>query len=160
MRAELWRFGDTPFGVFGYLVLRDDGGEPIAAFATCEDDWRENALAVSCIPAGSYLCRRRQSPKFGNTFRVEDVPGRSQILFHAGNTEEDTKGCILLGEAFGGLTVADEDTPTNRPTFKWAVSSSRSAFRRFLSETAGLQEFPLSIRWSAPGEWRARVPFL
>jgi len=55
---------------------------------------------VSCIPTGHYHCVRTDSPRFGDTFEVTKVPGRSHILFHKGNTPKNTKGCILVAESF------------------------------------------------------------
>ena len=63
---------------------------------TLENPWLRNEPNVSCIPRGVYRLRRRQSPRFGDTYQVEDVPGRSHILFHGGNRERDTRGCILV----------------------------------------------------------------
>jgi hypothetical protein len=36
---------------------------------------------------------------------VCDVPGRSDILFHVGNTGADTEGCICPGFGFEGRAV-------------------------------------------------------
>lgn len=47
------------------------------------------------IPSGLLELYDRISPKFGPKVHVE-VPGRSFILFHGGNTPEDSKGCILI----------------------------------------------------------------
>lgn len=47
------------------------------------------------IPSGFLDLYDRISPKFGTKVHVE-VPGRSFILFHGGNTPEDSKGCILI----------------------------------------------------------------
>lgn len=60
---------------------------------------------VSSIPAGEYTCRRVNSPKFGNTFEVTGVSGRSHILFHKGNTVSDSRGCILLGSSPGSCAA-------------------------------------------------------
>lgn len=57
-----------------------------------------NAQNKSCIPVGQYRAIRTVSHRFGDTFKVEDVPERTDILFHAGNTVKDTTGCILVGE--------------------------------------------------------------
>jgi hypothetical protein len=65
-----------------------------------ERPWKNNERGVSCIPAGVYECRRVTSPKFGDTFEVTGVAGRSEILIHKGNIDDDTHGCILIGEAF------------------------------------------------------------
>jgi hypothetical protein len=75
-----------------------------------------------------------QSPKCGETFEVVDVPGRSHVLFHAGNTAGDTEGCILLGSTWGKLQE-------NR-----AVLNSGDTFRRFLDLLAAFGEAHLTIR--------------
>lgn len=64
---------------------------------TVEDLWRNNAPRVSCIPAGEYKCRRHSGPKFKDVWEIMNVPGRSAILFHAGNSDSDTLGCVLVG---------------------------------------------------------------
>ena len=52
------------------------------------------------IPDGNYSFVMRRSPKFGRVLpRLVDVPLRSGILIHAGNTVKDTLGCILVGTA-------------------------------------------------------------
>ncbi len=62
---------------------------------TIERSWVSNAVNESCIPAGEYLVKMTNSPKYGPSYEVKNVPGRSHILFHKGNTAEDTRGCIL-----------------------------------------------------------------
>lgn len=65
---------------------------------TLERPWLNNQRRVSCIPAGTYKGRVLPSPRFGIDLpELLDVPGRDQILIHAGNTVEDTEGCILIG---------------------------------------------------------------
>lgn len=56
-----------------------------------------NEVRKSCIPEGSYRVVRHTSPKFGKTFWVKDVKGRSAILIHPGNYYYHTLGCILVG---------------------------------------------------------------
>jgi hypothetical protein len=158
MRAHLHRWADSPFGVFGWMRLIDDRGVTVELFAIAEDDWLDNKPTVSAIPAGLYLCKRVVSPRFGPTFEVTKVPGRSKILFHNGNTEEDTLGCLLLGERFGALTVVDEDDASHHKIEKWCVKESNVAFRRFRDATVGLQEFALTVEWAPPGSWRDLVP--
>ncbi len=70
---------------------------------TLELPWKDNKRSISCIPTGSYEARLRL-PRESATRNyihliVEDVPNRSYILFHRGNTAKDTRGCILLGYA-------------------------------------------------------------
>lgn len=134
MKADLLRIEQTDAGTIG--VLRIDG---IAFCATLELPDRENKSNESCIPEGDYFCGRVQSPKYGATYGVLDVPGRSHILFHAGNTIQDTKGCILLGESFGKLGESR------------AVLNSGRTFRLFkniceIKIELPLDGFPLTVR--------------
>lgn len=154
MRAVLHRFADTPFGVFGFLDLYDDRNILVGRFCTAEDDWLWNQRNISAIAPGDYTARRFASLKFGPTFEIVGVPNRAAILLHAGNSEEDVQGCVLLGEEFGALSVRDEDDPAKPWRQKWAVVRSREAMARFRSLTAGLREFPISVLWSRPGGWR------
>lgn len=112
-------------------------------WVTVEEEWQNNQRSISCIPTGSYVCRRVQSPKFGETFEVTDVPGRSHILFHALNTEEGTKGCIGVCKGMGVLEVTDEDSGVR--VHKLAGLSSRVAMKEFMDSLDGVDEFILHI---------------
>jgi len=68
---------------------------------TLENPYINNERNISCIPEGSYKVRLRL-PRESATrdylhLLVKDVPNRSYILFHIGNTAKDTSGCILVG---------------------------------------------------------------
>lgn len=68
---------------------------------TLELPWKNNEKSVSCIPHGNYNARIRL-PRESATrnyihILVKDVPDRSYILFHRGNTAKDSRGCILVG---------------------------------------------------------------
>jgi len=68
---------------------------------TLENPWLDNQRNISCIPEGQYKVRLRL-PRESATrdylhLLVQDVPNRSYILFHIGNTAKDTSGCILVG---------------------------------------------------------------
>jgi hypothetical protein len=73
------------------------------------------------------------SPTFGPTFEVADVPGRTAILFHRGNVVRDTRGCILLGRRFGRLGA------------ERAVLDSRAAFDEFLGTCSEARTFRFEI---------------
>ena len=107
--------------------LRGDGW----MLCTLENPWLNNEPYVSCIPVGYYECKRVDSPRYGNTFEVTDVEGRTHILFHWGNWEKNTLGCILVG------------TDSN-----WTdmIMSSRKAFGEFIKYTQGVDQFVLEIR--------------
>lgn len=154
--ATLYRMADCEFGVFGHLTLTDASGTRLGWWCTAEDDWLDNAPGKSCIPAGRYVCQRTIYHKHHvPAFEITGVPNRSRILIHAGNTEEDVEGCVLLGKAFGAVPVQDEDDPTQPTTLKWAVTQSKLAVAEFMGCLVGVQSFPLDIVWAAPGSWRA-----
>lgn len=124
---------DDEIGTFGVLKWTAD---PAPFALSCEDPWLNNEPWVSCIPVGSYKCRRVQSPKFGDTFEVTNVEGRSHILFHKGNTHHNTNGCILVGESFDFLSGVP------------SVKSSAVGYGEFMKRLDGLDEFDLRITWS------------
>lgn len=113
-------------------VLLDNGDTPFAL--SLEPPWRENQRGVSCIPVGTYLCRRVSSPKFGNTFEITGVPGRSHILFHKGNIDDHTEGCVLVGEEFA---VWDDGSVS--------VARSGAGFTEFLDRLAQEDSFYLTV---------------
>lgn len=87
----------------------------------------------SCIPAGTYTCVPYTSSSHSDVYEVQDVPGRTYILFHSGNFESDTLGCILIGNIAGILL--------NQP----AVMDSKACMDRF-KKLIGKNEFKLILR--------------
>jgi hypothetical protein len=131
MRATITRVStDDVIGTFG-TVKWDHKPAPFAV--ACEDPWLDNEAWVSCIPPGYYVCRRVDSPHFGDTFEITEVPGRSHILFHRGNTHHNTNGCILIGESFHFL----DGIPS--------IRASGEGYAEFMREVRGLDEFELRI---------------
>jgi hypothetical protein len=109
---------------------------------TLELPWRDNQRNVSCIPAGRYTCRMFTRPNGNREYEVSNVPGRSSILFHPGNTVRDIQGCILPGTRFG--TLRHNDGVTSR-----AVLDSRNANNAFKAKLGG-KDFELNIVSVAP----------
>ena len=104
-------------------VLRDDNGR---VFLTTFED--------KPIPAGTYtvkLMPAEANPKHGVSWEIQNVPGRTDILFHAGNDADDSEGCVLVGYGFS--------------EFQHAITSSRMAYRRFRRFLASVREFTLVI---------------
>ena len=96
MKLTLVRISKLPDAILGVLCF-----DETARLVTLELPYRNNATDISCIPAGNYKCKPVDSPKFGKTWQVLNVPKREHILFHRGNTHKDTHGCILIGQKFG-----------------------------------------------------------
>jgi hypothetical protein len=86
------------------------------------------------LPNGSYTCKRGTHQLHSGapfeTFEVTGVPGHTGILFHKGNTQADSEGCILLGQNM----TAD------------AVTESKLAFEAFLLLTKGAESFTLIVK--------------
>lgn len=113
----LERFCYHPEGTLG--VIRVDG----ELFYSVEKPWLDNAPNVSCVPEGTYKTGWRDSPKFGETWHIKDVPNRTYILIHAANYPTDVHGCIGLGMQL----MAD----------RIAVGHSRKAVNAFEKLTKG-----------------------
>jgi hypothetical protein len=80
---------------------------------------RNNQTSISCVNAGKYICKRRISPKYGETFILTDVEGREYILLHWGNYYTNTEGCILVGNDFGDINGdGHQDITSSKNTFK------------------------------------------
>lgn len=60
------------------------------------DKWKVHGKTA--IPAGTYEIIAQNSPRFGpDTLTLLNVPGFQYIRIHAGNSAEDTEGCLLPG---------------------------------------------------------------
>lgn len=134
---RLVRLESTNAGTLGTLVV---GGRTFCT--TLEPPDQANARDVSCIPEGQYTCERKgtklcsiTSLGCDATFEVMDVPARSHILIHPGNSAGDTQGCILLGQYPGYL---------KRGTLRAALNS-RTTWRKFMRALEGYDAFVLTI---------------
>ena len=68
---------------------------------TLEDTVRTDGMKVygkTAIPAGTYKIELTESPRFRCLMPlICNVPNFSGIRIHAGNSAEDTDGCVLVG---------------------------------------------------------------
>lgn len=127
--VELIRLEEGKDGTIGALKIDKE------VFCwTLEPADKLNKPNESCIPIQQYICQKITSPKFGITFKVFDVPGRSNILFHKGNTKDDTLGCIILGSRVSNLKE------------KRAVLNSGETFNFFMKKIFPDFVFHLTIK--------------
>lgn len=123
---ELVRFAMLEDRTIGRLTCGEEH------FWTVEKPWKDNEPFVSCIPAGTYDMATRDSPRFGaGTWEILDVPGRSHILIHVGNTADDVVGCISIGTSLF-------------PSLE-GVQSSRKAMKRLKELLSDVEETTITI---------------
>lgn len=99
-RLILERFADTPYGTFGRVSV---GGMFLWIL---ELPWRNNEVGVSCIPVGTYRVERSTFNKPRVPYpcwHLLDVPGRTEIKIHGGNTMHDVVGCQIPGYELGWI---------------------------------------------------------
>lgn len=97
MKVLLKRFIHEDKQTLGDLYVKD-GDEEVFSCKTLELPWLDNQVKISCIPEGEYKVEKRNSPKYGDHFHIQDVPGRTYILIHHGNYYTDILGCVLVGK--------------------------------------------------------------
>lgn len=133
----LKRFSIDDDGAFGYLT-RDINSEQVAV--TCERTFGADDEPTVVIPPGVYRCVRGVHSLDGvhrfETYEITGIPGHSGLLFHTGNTEMDSKGCVLLGKHFGQMGDV------------MAVLDSRVAFRDFMDLMNLADVFQLTVKAS------------
>lgn len=100
MYLHLKRYFDNGVQTTGILKLCDSQGNTILIFDTLELGYKNNERGISCIPTGVYVVQRKTSYRHGQCFELQNVLGRDNILIHKGNFNEDTKGCILIGNGY------------------------------------------------------------
>lgn len=125
MRVQLKRIAAHEDGTFGVMLV---DGVPFCV--TLEEEQGGNKKDTA-IPAGKYKVKAYSGTKFKGVFILLDVPGRSAILIHWGNTEDNTAGCILLGKEYGKVGN------------KFGILRSIDAFTAFKSKVP--KEFVLEI---------------
>jgi hypothetical protein len=144
MDAVLQRQPSHEHGTLGLLTFNHEACPIIHGFrcATIEPPWKDNEPFISCIPEGFYTCEKVMSDKFGQTFEIMNVLGRTDILFHWGNYAgdvdrnyfSDTQGCVIVGEKHGMLSGQK------------VVLSSKVTFALFMTKLRCMDKFPLEIR--------------
>lgn len=131
MNLTLQRKLISEYGVFGALL--DQYGA-----RTCFT-LEHNFGCGPKLAAGSYTCRRGRHRLASmtqdfETFEILGVPPFqnkpvSGILFHQGNFNQDSEGCVLLGVQANSTMILQ----------------SHVAFESFLSRQAGLDQFQLTV---------------
>jgi len=122
---NLFRLEQTDQGALGALVL---DGQCFCSFLM-PDAGDPNRFQ---IPEGQYKCKRFHGTTWKDTFEIV-VEGHTALLFHSGNVEAHSMGCVLLGQYPGKLKG------------QRAVLNSGVTFKEFMRRLENVKEFDLSI---------------
>lgn len=122
------------------------GGHEIQLAASLEDERRQTKVfAETCIPLDTYELGLRtneaapgQPPTFHDRYKarfgpdfhigmieVLNVPGFTDILWHCGNDDDDTGGCLLIGSY-----------PIITPDFEFEIAASVNRYRKIYPDIA------------------------
>lgn len=131
LTLKRWLIGDT--GVFGNLW--NEHMELIAV--TLEHAYPVDSVVkawAAKIPDGKYTCVRGAHvigaiTEYFETFEITGVPGHSGLLFHWGNWNKDSEGCVLLGGRKIDSMIVD----------------SRKVFASFMKMLEGVDTFELTV---------------
>lgn len=128
---EVVRFAPGDESTLGAMYELDGDERRFLCF-TLEDEARDQKVyGETCIPVGTYEVVLRTvggfHGRYGETFAeihkgmlwLQNVPGFEYVLIHCGNDDDDTDGCILVGNSC-----------TQNATEAGALGSSRDAYRR------------------------------
>jgi hypothetical protein len=132
MKYEVLRVSSQKDSTSGLLFDVSNGKRTFLCY-TLEDEQRDvKVWGETRIPAGTYKLGLRTEGGFHNRYlsrygadfhkgmiHVLDVPGFEWILWHSGNTDENTAGCLLLGNTQTSNLIAKDGF----------IGSSRDAYK-------------------------------
>lgn len=134
MRLERFKpYENQSYGIFGKLF---DDKDALMCF-TLEHAYPAYPGWDAKVPDGAYTCQRgkhaipdhKGGVFYFETFEVTGVPGHSGILFHVGNYNVDSDGCILLGQEIRNMRLV----------------TSQKAFEQFMQAQDGKDSFQLQV---------------
>lgn len=132
MKLEVLRFSDNGESTIGALLI--DG---VFECYTIEDEQRtQKVFGETRIPEGTYPVKFRNEGGHHNRYKVRydqphgmlhviNVPNFKYILIHIGNTDDDTAGCLLVG-----------NLPNNNKVSSGFVGQSTEAYIKMYSKVA------------------------
>lgn len=138
MKLTLRRYSSSDESTLG--LLSDDLCNFLAY--TLEDEYRtKKVMGETRIPAGTYKITLRKEGGFDSRYSkkfpdihkgmlwIRGIPNFEYVLIHIGNTDDDTAGCVLVG-----------DSATQNITARGSIGSSTNAYKRLYPAIAGAIE--------------------
>ena len=121
MKYEVLRTSSGKDSTSGLLFEVSQNKRTFLAY-TLEDEQRDvKVWGETRIPAGTYKLKLRTEGGFHNKYlskygkpfhkgmiHVQDVPGFEYILWHTGNTDEHTAGCLIMGNTQTNNRIAKD----------------------------------------------------
>lgn len=116
-----------------YSELTDESGAHVAAALEHAYANPDGTFSPK-IPPGAYRCLRGAHILHGmvepfTTFEIVGVQGHSGLLFHWGNYNQDSDGCVLVGQAIGNNMITE----------------SRLKFASFMALQTMIDQFVLKV---------------
>lgn len=91
---SITRFNTNNYAIIGKMMIND-----VFECYTLEHP-------ILHIPTGDYPVTLEYSNRFQMiTPHLQNVPNRTMIEIHPGNSERDTEGCILVGQTYDDMNV-------------------------------------------------------
>lgn len=148
MILQIVRFSSSHESTLGLMLLQTSLRREFLCY-TLEDEYRSKKVyGQTRIPDGMYDIKLRTfggfhdryAASYGYQFHkgmlwLQDVPDFENVLIHKGNDDDDTAGCILLG-----------DTQVQNKTKNGFVGESKDAYDRIYPEIAGHLEDGGSVK--------------
>ena len=123
-------------GIFSHIGRADNG---LPVMVTLEHAYWSGTEWQPKIPPGFYTCvrglhRLASMTEDFETFEITGVQGHTNLLFHAGNFNKDSEGCMLCGQEVAEGAGAE------------MVTNSRVTFAKFMGLQEGCTTFQLEVR--------------
>lgn len=125
-------------GIFS--VLTDENGKEIAITLEHAYPYDNQGDFAPKLQPGQYECVRGPHRLHGmtsdfETFEITGVVGHDNILFHAGNYNADSEGCVLVG-----MVICETDDGS------WMITHSKNTFAALMALQQGVDSFNLTVR--------------
>lgn len=150
VRLQVLRYSSGKDSSLGLLFDVTNGRKFLAY--TLEDEYRaEKVHGRTRIPAGVYPIRFRKEGGFHSKYsgykwskdihkgmlHVQEVPGFQFILIHTGNDDEDTEGCLLVGDGANQNVSRDGKITASQNAYKRIYPAIAAAIEA--GKTVGIQ---------------------
>ena len=126
-----------PDGIFSDIFCSKTGA---FLFSALEHAYQHGDEWLPKVKDGVYTCVRgphklKADGDSFDTFEIKGVEGHWGILFHVGNYNRDSQGCVLVGTGLGWTSGKQK-----------MIVGSKLAFDKFMRLQGDAQEFTLTVK--------------